>query len=59
MEPNAVLKKKDTVGGITIIDDYAHHPTEIRATLEAQRIIRMNVSSVFFNHIPIRVPKPF
>jgi UDP-N-acetylmuramate--alanine ligase len=23
------------VGGVTIIDDYAHHPTEIRATLEA------------------------
>lgn len=25
------------VGGISIIDDYAHHPTEIRATLEAAR----------------------
>ncbi len=24
-------------GGITIIDDYAHHPTEIRATLAAAR----------------------
>ena len=24
-------------GGVTIIDDYAHHPTEIRATLEAAR----------------------
>lgn len=27
----------DTVGGVTLIDDYAHHPTEIRATLEAAR----------------------
>ena len=26
---------KGTVGGVTIIDDYAHHPTEVRATLEA------------------------
>ncbi|MEO5903797.1 MAG: UDP-N-acetylmuramate--L-alanine ligase [Gemmatimonadaceae bacterium] len=25
------------VGGVSIIDDYAHHPTEIRATLEAAR----------------------
>ncbi len=25
---------KGTAGGITIYDDYAHHPTEIRATLE-------------------------
>ena len=26
---------KGTVDGVTIIDDYAHHPTEIRATLTA------------------------
>ena len=26
---------KGNVGGVTIIDDYAHHPTEIRATLQA------------------------
>jgi len=25
---------KGTAGGITVYDDYAHHPTEIRATLE-------------------------
>lgn len=25
-------------GGITVIDDYAHHPTEIRATLAAARV---------------------
>ncbi len=24
-------------GGVTVIDDYAHHPTEIRATLDAAR----------------------
>jgi len=26
---------KGTVGGVTLIDDYAHHPTEITATLNA------------------------
>ncbi|MBI2911027.1 MAG: UDP-N-acetylmuramate--L-alanine ligase [Chloroflexi bacterium] len=26
-----------TPGGVTIVDDYAHHPTEIRATLRAAR----------------------
>ncbi len=26
---------KGTIGGITVIDDYAHHPTEITATLSA------------------------
>lgn len=28
---------KGEVAGITIIDDYAHHPTEIKATLEAAK----------------------
>jgi UDP-N-acetylmuramate--alanine ligase len=28
---------RGTADGITVIDDYAHHPTEIRATLEAAR----------------------
>lgn len=28
---------KGELGGITIIDDYAHHPTEITATLEATK----------------------
>jgi UDP-N-acetylmuramate--alanine ligase len=26
------------VGGVTIVDDYAHHPTEIAATLQAARV---------------------
>ena len=29
------FEKKGEIGGVTIIDDYAHHPTEIKATLEA------------------------
>lgn len=29
---------KGEVGGVTIVDDYAHHPTEIAATLHAARL---------------------
>jgi UDP-N-acetylmuramate--alanine ligase len=29
---------KGQVSGITVVDDYAHHPTEIRATLAAARL---------------------
>ena len=31
------FEKKGQVGGVTIIDDYAHHPQEIRATLAAAK----------------------
>ncbi|MCD7955443.1 MAG: UDP-N-acetylmuramate--L-alanine ligase [Lachnospiraceae bacterium] len=31
------FQKKGVVGNVTIIDDYAHHPTEIRATLLAAK----------------------
>lgn len=34
---NRRFEIKGTVNGITCIDDYAHHPTEIRATLDAAR----------------------
>lgn len=29
------MQKKGEVAGITVVDDYGHHPTEIRATLSA------------------------
>jgi len=32
------MQKKGEVDGITIVDDYGHHPTEIRATLEAIKL---------------------
>lgn len=32
---NRRFEKKGEIGGVTIIDDYAHHPQEIRATLTA------------------------
>jgi UDP-N-acetylmuramate--alanine ligase len=28
---------KGTIGGVSVVDDYGHHPTEIRATLAAAR----------------------
>ena len=28
---------KGVAGGVTVVDDYAHHPTEVRATLQAAR----------------------
>ncbi len=31
------FEHKGEIGGVTIIDDYAHHPTEIRATLTAAK----------------------
>lgn len=31
------LETRGVVAGITVVDDYAHHPTEIRATLAAAR----------------------
>ncbi|MFV0341891.1 MAG: UDP-N-acetylmuramate--L-alanine ligase [Anaerocolumna sp.] len=31
------FQKKGVIGGITIIDDYAHHPTEVAATLTAAK----------------------
>jgi UDP-N-acetylmuramate--alanine ligase len=39
-------------GGVTVIDDYAHHPSEIRATLQAarQRYPQAEVWAVFQPH---------
>jgi len=33
------LEVKGTVGGVTVVDDYGHHPTEIRETLAAARTV--------------------
>lgn len=42
---------KGTVNGVTIIDDYAHHPTEIAATLKvAERYPHHNLYVVFQPH---------
>ena len=39
---------RGTERGITVIDDYGHHPTEIRATLEAARACRFKHVHVLF-----------
>jgi UDP-N-acetylmuramate--alanine ligase len=43
---------KAEIGGITVIDDYAHHPTEIKATLQgAKSGWRRRVICVFQPHL--------
>ncbi len=37
-------------GGITVIDDYAHHPTEVRVTIEAARAAGGRVLCAFQPH---------
>jgi len=44
------LEKKGSKGDILIFDDYAHHPTEIRRSLEALRILGRRVICVFQPH---------
>ena len=39
---------KGVINGITLIDDYGHHPAEIRATLEAARVCKFNRVLVLF-----------
>jgi UDP-N-acetylmuramate--alanine ligase len=39
---------KGTVNEITVVDDYGHHPVEIRATLEAARGCKFNRLLVLF-----------
>jgi UDP-N-acetylmuramate--alanine ligase len=39
---------KGRVAGVSVIDDYGHHPTEIRATLAAARQCRFNRVHVVF-----------
>jgi UDP-N-acetylmuramate--alanine ligase len=42
------MELKGTAGGVTVIDDYGHHPTEIRATLAALRTTRPKRLLVLF-----------
>jgi len=46
------FERKASRGGISIYDDYAHHPTEIKATLAAARqVARGNVIAIFQPHL--------
>ncbi len=54
------FQKKGSIGGVTIIDDYAHHPTEIRATLNtAKKLGANNVWCVFQPHTYTRTKALF
>ena len=45
------LQYKGSIGGVTVIDDYAHHPDEIEATLKAvQKIPHKKLWVVFQPH---------
>ncbi len=37
--PGRRMEWRGSAGGIKVIDDYGHHPTEVRATLEALRML--------------------
>jgi UDP-N-acetylmuramate--alanine ligase len=39
---------KGSVNDITVVDDYGHHPAEIRATLEAAKVCKFNRLLVLF-----------
>jgi UDP-N-acetylmuramate--alanine ligase len=45
------FQKRGTARGVTVIDDYGHHPTEIRATLAAAQLCNFGrVHAVFQPH---------
>ena len=49
--PDRRFEHKGNLGGITIVDDYAHHPTEISATLSAAKNCGQNrIICVFQPH---------
>ncbi len=49
------MESRGTAGGVEVIDDYAHHPAEIRATLQAARERgSQRVLVVFQPHLPSR-----
>ena len=49
--PKKRFEYKGTVNGFRIIDDYAHHPSEIRATLQAAReVAEKDIYVVFQPH---------
>jgi len=45
------LQTKGEVGGVLVMDDYAHHPTEVRAALESVANLGRRVVAVFQPHL--------
>jgi UDP-N-acetylmuramate--alanine ligase len=42
------FQNRGEAAGVTVIDDYGHHPTEVRATLAAARLCQFNRVHVIF-----------
>ncbi|MEN9210146.1 MAG: cyanophycin synthetase, partial [Thermostichus sp. DG02_2_bins_29] len=53
------FERKGEVGGVTFVDDYAHHPSEIQATLRAARLQQRRVVAVFQPHRHSRLARLF
>ncbi len=54
--PGRRLEAIGVAGGVTVVDDYAHHPTEIRASIAAMRpLARGRVVALFQPHTPSRL----
>jgi UDP-N-acetylmuramate--alanine ligase len=52
------FENRGTVGGVTVIDDYAHHPTEVAATIrEARSSGHRRVVAVFQPHLYSRTER--
>ena len=45
------LQIKGVVGGVLVMDDYAHHPTEVRAALDSVARLERRVITVFQPHL--------
>ena len=45
------MEWKGQAKGITVLDDYAHHPTEIRATIQALETVSEPPDCVFQPHL--------
>jgi UDP-N-acetylmuramate--alanine ligase len=53
--PSRRLEILGAAGGVTVVDSYAHHPTEIRADVEAMRASGARVVALFQPHTPSRL----
>ncbi len=49
------LEELGQAGGVTVVDDYAHHPAEIRASIAAIRPAAGRLVALFQPHTPSRV----
>jgi UDP-N-acetylmuramate--alanine ligase len=49
------FEERGRVGGVTVVDDYAHHPTEVSAVIEAARELSpQRVLVLYQPHLPSR-----